>query len=685
MGRYDLRPLIRDANRATPEFAVCDIESRRWIHFLVIGLAWKTHDKESGEVIDRQYHYFKNMTEFCEFIFDKELQPHDTIFAHFGGKFDFSFILKEFFFSSDKYRIGTIIPRGSGMLCFEVSTFTREDEIPGWCNPEKDVLGKTKDGKFLIRNRTITFRDSSAMLPFGLGSLAENFKVDYQKLEIDYDTFVEVTDEMLTYLEHDCWALYDVVSIYYRWKLIKEAGPAMTVASQAMRVFRTFMNREIPSLSPKVDMFVRESYFGGRTEIFKPFFKQATETGLLRSYDVNSLYPSVMRDFDYPGGFKFDTQFYLEDEMGFYDVEVEVPDMYIPPLGTRYKGMDNRLIFPTGVFRGVWTTIELNYAMTLGVKIRKVYKGMIFHNIGRIFKNYIEYLYDIRKKSPKGSVDDVLCKLLMNSTYGRFGLNLAREQLVLDTGEPGLEPHMDIQLDEEGKQLIRLAKKEVFLETSFSNVAIASWVTSLSRIRMHKLKMQAPHDMYYMDTDSLKTTHVYARNDKDLGMLKLEYKIKMACFILPKTYFEDTLSAMFTLYDEKGKPRKDKQTSKKIVMKGFDRRKISKFKDEDFMSALEGDMRRLRATNPEKFAPLRTAIRQNEFLALIKENPRQIRTRYNKRRIVKAFHSQVYDTEPLHIENGVVTNLDAEILKKWKPPTHEELEKIEETWLLNMF
>lgn len=693
MARYGLKPLNKDPDRDSPGFAVCDIESfKGWINFAVIGLAWKSYDDDGNET-EKRYEYFLTMAEFADFIFESE-QPHEQIFAHFGGRYDFSFILKEYYFNHDKYHIGTIIPRGSGLLCFEVSTFTTEDVIPSWCNPDKDVFGRREDGQYLIRDRTITFRDSSAMLPFGLGSLTENFGVEHKKKEIDYDKITEVTPELLEYLEYDCWGLYDCLERYFRWDIIKAAGPAMTIASQSLRVFRTYMKKEIPALSPSADSFVRSSYIGGRTEIIKPFFEQCADSGLLKSYDVNSLYPFIMRSLSYPGGFKYETTFYKEDEMGFYDVEVEVPDMYIPVLGVRYKDMEDRLIFPTGVFRGCWSTLELNYAMSLGVKILKVYRGMIMHDIGPIFRDYIDHLYDMRKKSKKGSVDDILCKLIMNSTYGRFGLNLLREQLVLDQGQLGVTPFMDIPLSESTNETIRLAKQEILLETSYSNVGIAAWVTSGARIHMHKLILEAPEDMYYMDTDSLKTTHTYARNDADLGKLKLEYRSKRACFLLPKTYVEDTTQPLFKVFDESGKTKKlydsdgklmldDKGrarellTCKKLVMKGFDKKKIAHFTPEDFASCLEGDMKRLQATNPAKFAPLRSAIRKNEFLLLLGETPRQIRTRYNKRRVVKRAWSQVYDTEPLNIKDGSITNLDDVVLKKWKAATRESLIEVE--------
>jgi hypothetical protein len=390
-----------------------------------------------------------------------------------------------------------------------------------------------------------------------------------------------------------------------------------------------------------------------------------------------------MRTHQFPTSFRYWTTEYKENEIGFYDVDVEVPDMYIPPLGMRYEGMDGKLIFPTGSFRGIWSTIELNYAMSLGVKIKKIYRGAIFNNGGFIFKEYIDTLYDMRKKSKKDSVDNVLCKLLMNSTYGRFGLNLLREQLVFDYGQLGVSPFAEIPLG--GGKMIRLDKKEVTLDSSFANVAISAWVTSGARVWMHKLYLVSPESLYYTDTDSIKSTHKYNQNDNDLGELKLEYKSRRACFILPKTYFEDTTDPIFKLFDGEGRELKIKneeglyekiKTNKKIVMKGFDSKKIKHFSFEDFTSCLEGDMIRLRAKNPKKFATLRTAVKKNEFLYLLSGQERQIRTRYNKRRIYKRAWAQVYDTEPLHIKNGFITNLDDENMKKWKAPDLENMVEI---------
>ena len=646
MRALPLRPIVPSkSKKATSGFGVCDIESMNWIEFLIIGYYSKT--LEGNEILE----LFESMEEFCSWIFEP-VQPHNIIMAHFGGRFDFSFLLKEYFFKQSEYFISDIIPRGSGLLCFSVSTIKKVSSLPKKFK-DRDLIREEK-GWFYIKDRTINFRDSSAFLPFSLASITKNFKVEHKKQVIDYDLIKSVTPELREYLIYDLKGLYESVEKYFEWPLIKRVGPAMTIAGQALKVFQSYLTKPIPSLREDIDEFVRGSYFGGRTEIFKPCFEQSNEKIILKTYDVNSLYPHVMLNETFPYKFQFKTKKWLPKRQGFYDVEVEVPKMYIPPLGLVFdpKGW-GRLIFPTGSFRGKWSTLELNYAITLGVKITKVYEGVIFEDGKPIFKGYVEDLFAMRKRAGRDSVDNIICKLLLNSLYGRFGLRREREHLEFYRGEEGASTHLEIPVDSSGKRFIRLDSKEIFLEDAFANVAISAWVTSAARIHMHKTYMKDERALFYTDTDSLFTTSSYESNAENLGELKLEYKSSSACFLLPKTYIADTLGPFWTGFDKDGKPVK---SSKKIVMKGFDKKKISQFKLEDFYLGLEGELKMLQTTNPKKFATLKTAIKHNEFLWLLDEAPRQIRAKYDKRRLIKDPITKAWDTEALHIEGGVITN-----------------------------
>ena len=56
-----------------------------------------------------------------------------------------------------------------------------------------------------------------------------------------------------------------------------------------MKIFRTkFLSTDIPVLNSWEDAFVRESYFGGATDVYKAIAK------LIHYFDVNSLYPTAM-------------------------------------------------------------------------------------------------------------------------------------------------------------------------------------------------------------------------------------------------------------------------------------------------------------------------------------------------------------------------------------------------------
>jgi hypothetical protein len=624
-----LKPLKRPA-KAPESYAIADVESRQWINFLMVGF----YD-------GIKYRYFTEERAFIYFLFSEE-NDVNTIYSHNGGRFDFLFFMKAAFeLYSENFIVEGMIPRGSSLLCFSVSEKfeTGDDEIIKKLK-KKQIISK-ENGVVTYRGRTITFWDSLAMLPFSQRSLAINFKVDHLKGEIDYEKMDKVTEEVITYNKSDCIGLYEIIEKYHNWPLIRYAGSAKTMAGQAMRVFRTFMKSEIGSLGAYSDMFVRGSYFGGRTEIFKPLYR-GSKINPITCYDVNSLYPTVMAANDFPTHVKYTTNEYEPGAMGIYDAEVYVPeDIYVPPLGTMVEiNKTSKFVFPVGQFRGRWSTIELEYARSVGVKILSTSKGIIFSNGGRIFEKYIAALYDIRLKAEKNSVDDILAKLLMNSCYGRFGIRKDREQVCEDTFDEGVSPLFDLKLSD-GK-IVSLMTKPVVLNNMFSNVAIAAWVTSLARIHMHKIYMADQQSLYYTDTDSLYTTRKF-ESGKSLGDLKKEYDMEEACFLLPKTYAGIII-------------KEDGTSQKKVVMKGFEKKIREGFTMNDFVMGLEGELQMLRARNPPKMATFRTAGRKGSLLYMMGESERQIRSKYDKRRIIKTRSG--YDTEPLVIRDDVVINLN---------------------------
>lgn len=576
-------------------FGVVDIETMNWTKFVVLGFYFidptsKTPNQDEG------YREFRSIKKFFEWL--KGANVPETVFAHFGGKFDFLFLLRELLRLD--MEILEIVPRGSSILYFTAK----------------------------IGGRCFVFRDSSALLPFGLRSLTENFGVEHIKKEYDHSKTTGYSKELSDYLKDDCRGLFESLEKFYSWPLVEKSGQAATLAGQAMRVFRTFLREPIYAPSDHVSKFARKAYLGGRTEIFKPFCRK----GPLYEYDVNSLYPSVMVDNPYPTGRAYFTYEFEPDRLGIYHAFATAnPDSHIPVLGLV---VDNKYIFPHGTFEGYWTSAELLYAKSLGYKI-EIKKGVVWPEKQYLFKNFITSLYDIRMTSPKNSVSDIMAKLLMNSSYGRFGMNPEKENIGFTLKEGSSE----YKLLRIASRNVQLYKDPVHLET-FSHPGIAAFVTSYARIRMHSLmSLVHPDHLYYTDTDSIFTTQKLP-SSKNLGELKFEAEYDSAVFLLPKTYFA-------------------KGVKNKVAMKGFDKKKISQFEFSDFTTALEGDLRRFKIENQPKFATLKSALAQKKIVTMTKASTKQLKAKYSKRQIIKK--GREFLTVPLTLGG---TNANRNNLKK---------------------
>jgi hypothetical protein len=666
-----------------PRFATIDIETQDWINYVCGEVYWKDKNGkeeslESGKLEEILIQCFK--------VYQKH--KINNFVAHFGGKFDFLFFLG-YFIPHPAFEVNNIIPRGSSLLSFDVTM--------------RPIEGK--DYGFTIPSGKITFRDSSGLLPFSLGSITKSFGVETLKGEMDFlfvkdvydnvdyidkitthqscvlyykkkqifkalkdmssernikhlrywnlerfslypyrdkvskvkpymqkrnkknqvvenDWFEELTfpifkrDDLLTYLHHDCKSLYQCLEAFFNAPLIDIAKKKWTTASQSIEVLRLFLNTPIHSIPDdhrifkegNVDEFVRKAYFGGRTEIFKPVFdSKVGEKDFLYYYDVNSLYPFVMKQHEYPDKFIKWTRGkreFKKYQMGVWRCKVKVPeDMYIPVLAIKFN---ERLVFPVGEFEGYWTRYELEYAESLGCKILEYIEGAVFENAGFMFNDFVETLYNMRleAKEKNDNVTQMTMKLLMNSCYGRMGINKDRSKIIIDDGYYAKVKFIADIDTEYGS--IRLAEKEEKSNELFSNPAIACFVTSYARVHLHKqCREVGVESVYYTDTDSV-FTDKEMKTGKELGAMKLEYKCKSACFLLPKTYVNEDI------VEDNGHTKKQK-----LTMKGFDYKNIrNAFTFADFCSFLYGEKDKIFTNEKPRFATFKTALQQGKFVTM---------------------------------------------------------------------
>lgn len=608
--------------RPLENFAVMDIEARSWINFEVMGY----FDGES-------YHEFFSMRDFLQFLFKLRCPPA-TIFAHFGGKYDFLFVI-DTVLEELGYAISNCIPRSSSLLCFDLT----------------------------YQGRTISFRDTAAFLSFSLDRLTKTFGVEHKKKKFNFEYYSKLNKdtaeyrklfkELREYLKYDCKGLFEVIWKYVQNPLIQKAGFSPTAAGQALKIFRTFLDTPIDGVYGAAEQYIRKSFFGGRTEIFKPLFDGP---GQIHCYDINSLYPSVLADPKnrFPGGVEGITKNLDFNSLGFFWCQIYVPEQYMPPLPYSHEG---KLLFPCGYLEGVWSVAELKNAVeNYGVKILKVKSGYKMHDIGNPFAEYVHQIYELRlqAKAQKDEVMDAVCKLALNSLWGRFALQKDRENFAFDINQEGFRAKWNI---EKGEKNIRLGTIPIELSTSYSNIAIGAYTTSYARIRNVNLAAPwAEKHLYYTDTDGFPTT-LELPESKELGGLKREWSAEQACFLLPKTYLIKSHKKDFKIVLETDDPDNPTKTNKKVVMKGFNSRKVWRaFEMEHFKMALEGELSVLKITNEPKFATFKRALAKNKILTMLDAEPRQIRSVYSKRIIYKRKDGN-YDTKPVSLnQNGEIEN-----------------------------
>jgi hypothetical protein len=595
------------------KFATIDIETRKWVQPYAVGFydgsryvdfidytfTWQAVDKALDHVLQSEYAGY-------------------WIYAHNGGNFDFTFLLNRLI-RQKKYRSRftvDIIPIGSTVVTFTVTEVDPGVHRKGCsalvCRGCKAKRADNRDQKWV-------FVDSARLLPMALDEIGETFNVTRKvKLDMSYDELALVENRMTMqhYLKVDCISLYD--GIHEVQKTINQLGGQLgiTLPSTSLDLYRRAFQRDDVHTNrhylgcpnhgvslkkgvaqakcppkyagfdekgnPRVTHcclheFIREAYFGGRTEIYRmsfnpyyvpkslPPWKSLTkfkhyERGFdyedvvnyrddkwgqwvrrANLYDINSHYPHCMLE-PMPVGPAIEMEGLTEAQVysnasrlvGMVNCDVYIPeDCYLPPLPVRKGG---KLMFPVGKLHGTWDTAELALVAKVGGKILKTYKSVWF-STAPIFIRFIRQLYKFRDKKAPGykKALDKLAKLLMNSLYGKWAMKVNRTKIVIRPSSP------------DGKKCINM-EADVWAENTIVNPIyvlpqLSVHVTSVARARLWEINMKVLQDggrIYYNDTDSLVCSGATLETGGDLGALKNEATIKRAVFALPKLYLVET-------------------------------------------------------------------------------------------------------------------------------------------------
>lgn len=424
----------------------------------------------------------------------KELPFACTIFAHNGGKFDFHFML---------------------------------DYID---NPLSIINGRIVQARLFQH----TIQDSFALMPTSLHQLGGKMDVDpdfYRLFEAGQRQRHKA--EILRYMQQDCFALHEKLERFWR-----EFGRQLTVGSTAMKQLRKIYS--FPRMTQSADQYFRPYYFGGRVECIRPGIHRAKPGDAWNVYDVNSMYPYVMREFKHPIGGDFRNHPTLDTVRpgAIWFADLDATSAGALPVRDDDQG---GIAFPKGRHWFKACSHEVHAALDLDMLQIHAVKNIQVAEQSTTFKEFVDEFFAKRRaaKAAGDAVGEQFYKFILNSAYGKFGTNPENFHdwwLSKDHGD--MSPQGDgFEIYSTGPAFDLWRKPSQVMDHGFFDVSTAASITSAARAVLLRGLAGADTPLY-CDTDSI----ICRRLDGveidagRLGAWKLEASADMAAIAGKKLY-----------------------------------------------------------------------------------------------------------------------------------------------------
>ena len=484
-----------------------DIETASDGSVLAIGMGWLA---DSGEYLYRAWEtwdaWYDGMLTILRDASKSERSRLSRIYAHNGASFDW---LSLVIWARDTHRLGfvRVITSGSVGIGMDI-------EIDGIA---------------------LQLRDSIRLLPGSLASLAASFGVPTQKQDVakPYLSRMEVMKEKYpaefwSYLRSDVLALSETVTRF--WELVNEhsfgfSSLPMTLPGMAVQLWRETIESPITTSSGKLREFERRGYTGGRTECYRAIVAD------VRIYDANSLYPTVMERGIYPTSNRGGWVAGYHGKHGLYAIDYEQGDRTYPPV-LRDEASGEFMY----VGSGVYCQPEIEELLRRGGTITCT-RGYVYRDMGPLFQPFIRTWYGLRK-SARDRGDDGLayvCKILMNSLYGKFGQRDSGETIYFWDQETFTAELHAIDAGQSRKSNVRDFGDFVVVDepmhSEYTFVAVAAYVTAYARLELYEKMCRVIDDggtLYATDTDSVHAGGYTMATGGELGEWKEEYAGRVA-------------------------------------------------------------------------------------------------------------------------------------------------------------
>lgn len=391
------------------------------------------------------------------------------------------------------------------------------------------------------RGHVVTLWDSMKIIPLSIKDEAKAFGLSMEKGEIDYTAYREVghelTEEEIDYIRRDVQIDAQALAFMRDYGLSR-----MTIGSCALYDYKHSVGGEkgfrynFPVLTPEDDAFIRKAYKGGFTYVNPKYAGMELGEGI--SYDVNSLYPSVMAACDgqllpygEPEWFYGEPKATMSKPLWIANVtcEFKIREDRIPCI--QLKG--NLSFIPTEYITDSkgevnitvtsvdWELIKQQYY----VDVTEWHGGYRFKGSTELFKSYVDKWVTVKNQA---TIDGnkgmrTIAKLMLNSLYGKFAT-----QVKVKSRKPIIDDDVLRYVDIEPTD-----REPVY-------IPVGCFITAWARYKTITTAQACGDRFVYSDTDSVKIIGMeHPDIDIDsvrLGAWKDEGHFKRIKAIRAKTY-----------------------------------------------------------------------------------------------------------------------------------------------------
>lgn len=344
-------------------------------------------------------------------------------------------------------------------------------------------------------------RDSINIIPVPLSAYKKD-DIDYRIMEAEVRGIPANMIRIKKYLKSDCKYLFDLVT-----RFIGDYGLQLTQAGAAMKQWVKISKQAAPRTNGEFYDAIYPYYYGGRVQCFRSGIIDST----FKVYDINSAYPYAMLQ-PHPYSENFGISAGFRKNADFYRVRCISRGAFpYRGLGLSNGKKSAGLSFPSDDVEREYTVTKWEYYAA--VETGTIYNVSVIESVSFMthtdFSQYVNHFYEERNKC-KANKDDagsLLCKLLMNSLYGKFAANPSSYMNYM------IVP-MDViaGLDRVGWQFAGefgcwgLAQSPLDEERQrFYNVATGASITGYVRAMLWR-EICASKGVIYCDTDSIAVT-----------------------------------------------------------------------------------------------------------------------------------------------------------------------------------